>query len=53
MRGMMELGSAADLAVLGGDDGCKLSHTDLSSPAQPWAGTLPVALAEATPEALS
>ena len=52
LRGM-ELDSAADLAVLGGDDGGKLSHTDLSSPAQPWAGTLPVALAEATPEAFS
>jgi hypothetical protein len=26
----MELDRAADLAVLGGDDGCKLSHTDLS-----------------------
>ena len=48
LRGM-ELDSAADLAVLGGDDGGKLSHTDLSSPAQPWAGTVPVALAEATP----
>jgi hypothetical protein len=36
----MELDSAADLAVLGGDDGGKLSHTDLSSPAQPWAGEL-------------
>ena len=48
LRGM-ELDSAADLAVLGGDDGGKLSHTDLSSPAQPWAGTLPVAVAEATP----
>jgi hypothetical protein len=45
--------SAADLAVLGGDDGGKLSHTDLSSPAQPWAGTLPVALAEVTPGAFS
>ena len=48
LRGM-ELDSAADFAVLGGDDGGKLSHTDLSSPAQPWAGTLPVAVAEATP----
>ena len=48
LRGM-ELDSAADLAVLGGDDGGKLSHTDLSSPAQPGAGTVPVALAEATP----
>ena len=48
LRGM-ELDSAADLAGLGGDDGGKLSHTDLSSPAQPWAGTLPVAVAEATP----
>ena len=48
LRGM-ELDSAADLAGLGGDDGGKLSHTDLSSPAQPWAGTVPVALAEATP----
>jgi hypothetical protein len=27
----MQLDSAADLAVLGGDDGYKLSHTDLSS----------------------
>jgi hypothetical protein len=34
----MELESAADFAVLGGDYGFKLSHTDLSSPAQPWAG---------------
>ena len=48
LRGM-ELDSAADFAVLGGDDGGKLSHTDLSSPAQPWAGTLPVAVAAATP----
>jgi hypothetical protein len=45
LRGM-ELDSAADLAVLGGDGGFKLSHTDLSSPAQPWAGAPPVALAE-------
>ena len=52
LRGM-ELDSAADLAVLGGDDGCKLSHTDLSSPAQPWAGTPPVDLAGASPEAFS
>jgi hypothetical protein len=56
----MELGSAADLAVLGGDDGCgcKLSHTDLSSPAKPWVGAPQVApLAGAgsssSPEALS
>jgi hypothetical protein len=48
----MELDSAADLAVLGGDDGCKPSHADLSLPAQPWAGAPQVALAEASPEAL-
>jgi hypothetical protein len=45
----MELDRAADLAVLGGDGGCKLSHTDLSSPAQPWAGAPQVVLAEASP----
>jgi hypothetical protein len=51
----LKLGSAADLAVLGGDDGCKLSHTDLSSPAQPWAGApqvAPLAEASSSPEAL-
>jgi hypothetical protein len=49
----MELGSAADLTVLGGDDGFKLSHTDLSSPAQPWARAPRVDLAGASPEPFS
>jgi hypothetical protein len=52
LRGMV-LDSAADLAVLGGDDWCKLSHTDLSSPAQPWAIAPQVALAGTSPEAFS
>ena len=52
LRGMV-LDSAADLAVLGGDDWCKLSHTDLSSPAQPWAIAPQVALAGTSPEPFS
>jgi hypothetical protein len=52
LRGM-ELDRAADLVVLGGDDGCKPIHTDLSSPAQPWAGAPQVALAGASPEPFS
>jgi hypothetical protein len=52
LRGMV-LDSDVDLAVLGGDDGCKLSHTDLSSPAQLWAGAPQVALVGASPEPFS
>ena len=52
LRGMV-LDSAADLTVLGGDDWCRSSHTDLSSPAQAWAIAPQVAVAGTSPEAFS